>query len=162
MKKHFPRIVLAILLFSGISLDSCQDDFEIVVSEGETISLSVSDSELTLDQKYAGNTALSFSWTRGTNKGTGSSISYTLEIDQAGNNFSTSRIFEKGKGVYEQSFTGSSLNDLIRESWGIPAGSGINLEARVIADISDEDVEDDISEVIDFSITTYKPVSATL
>jgi hypothetical protein len=162
MKKHFPKIVLAILLFSGISLDSCQDDFEIVVSEGETISLSVSDSELTLDQKYAGNTALSFSWTRGTNKGSGSSISYTLEIDQAGNNFSTSRIFEKGKGVYEQSFTGSSLNDLIRESWGIPAGSGINLEARVIADISDEDVEDDISEVIDFSITTYKPVSATL
>jgi hypothetical protein len=162
MKNHYPKILLAILLFTGISLDSCQDDFNIVVSEGEPLSLSVSDAELILNQKYAGSEAIRFSWTRGSNRGSGSSISYTLEIDQAGNNFSTSRIFDKGKGVYEQSFSGSSMNDLIQESWGISAGSAVNLEARVIADITDEDEEDDISEVIDFSITTYKPVSATL
>ena len=156
MKNHYPKILLAILLFSGISLDSCQDDFDIVVSEGEPVSLSVSDSALVLDQKFAGSTALSFIWTRGSNRGSGSSISYTLEIDQAGNNFSTSRTFDMGKGVYEQSFTGSSLNDLIQESWGISAGSAVNLEARVIADITDEDVADDISDVLTISITTYK------
>jgi len=155
-------VLLAILLFSGISLNSCGDEFDIVVTEGEPVSLSVSETDLILDQKTSGSTALSFNWTRGTNQGSGSSISYTLEIDQAENNFSTSLTFDKGKGVFEQSFTGKHLNDLIVESWGIDAGSDISMEARVIAHVTDVNVEDDISDVIGLSITTYEPVSTTL
>ena len=68
MKNQYPKILLAILLFSGISLDSCQDEFDIVVSVGEPVSLSVSDAELILDQKFAGSMAISFSWTRGSNR----------------------------------------------------------------------------------------------
>ncbi|MFH0758430.1 MAG: SusF/SusE family outer membrane protein [Bacteroidota bacterium] len=150
------------LLFAGISLNSCREEFDIVVSEGEPVSLSVSDTLIILNQKVAGSTALSFSWTRGSNGGTGSSISYTLEIDQAGNNFSTSLISHKGKGVFEENYTVKSLNELIVESWGIEAGSGVILEARIIAHITDENVEDDISDVITISVTTYKPVSSTL
>ncbi len=152
----------ALLLFSGISLNSCQDPFEILVSEGKPVSLSVSEADLVLNQKTSANTALSFNWTRGSNKATGSSIYYTLEIDQAEKNFSTSLIFEKGKGVFEQSFTGKDLNDLIVETWDIDAGSAVNLEARIIAKTSNETVEDDISDVIGFTVTTYKPVSSTL
>jgi hypothetical protein len=176
MKNHHSRIesdpavikpgtglaLLAVLLFSGISLNSCQGDFDIVVSGGEPVSLSVSDAELVLEQKYAGETAVSFSWTRGSNQGSGSSISYTLEIDLAENNFSASRAFVMGKGVFEQSFTAKSMNDLIVESWGIAAGSTVSMEARVIAHVTDEDIGDDISDVIEFSITTYEPVSTTL
>ncbi|MFO7668326.1 MAG: SusF/SusE family outer membrane protein [Bacteroidales bacterium] len=152
----------ALLLFSGISLKSCQDPFEILVSEGKPVSLSVSEADLVLNQKTSANTALSFNWTRGSNKATGSSIYYTLEIDQAEKNFSTSLIFDKGKGVFEQSFTGKDLNDLIAETWDIDAGSAVNLEARIIAKTSHEAVEDDISDVISFNVTTYKPVSKTL
>ncbi len=156
------NLLLAMLLFSGIALNSCREEFDIVISEGEAVSLSVSDADVILNQKTSGSTALSFNWTRGTNKKTGSSISYTLEIDQSGNNFSTSLSFDMGKGVFEQSFTGKNLNDLIVETWGIAAGSAIALEARVIALISNETVKDDISEVISLSITTYAPVSKTL
>ena len=80
--KTMKNLLLVLLLFSGISLNSCRDEFDILISEGDPISLSVSDTELMLYQKSSGSTALSFSWTRGSNKGTGSSISYILEIDQ--------------------------------------------------------------------------------
>jgi len=156
------QALLAMLLLSGILLNSCLDEFDIHISEGEPISLLVSDAELVLSQKTSGSTALSYNWTRGSNKGTGSSIAYTLEIDQAESNFSTSLTFDMGKGVFEQSFTGKSLNDLIVETWGITAGSAINLEARVIAQVSNASVEDDISDVLSLSITTYEPVSSTL
>jgi hypothetical protein len=156
------QALLAMLLFSGILLNSCRDEFDIHISEGETVSLSASDAELILYQKSSESIALSFSWTRGSNRGTGSSIAYTLEIDQAEKTFSTSLIFDKGKGVFEQSFTGKSLNDLIVETWGIAPGSAINLEARVRARVSDPSVEDDVSDLISLSVTTYEPVSSTL
>lgn len=158
IKNLFP----AILLFAGIILNSCQEKFDIVISDGEAVSLSVSDADLILYQKTSGSTALSFNWTRGSNKGTGSSIYYTLEVDLAENNFSTSLSYDMGKGVFEQSFTGKELNDLIVETWDIPKGSPVMLEARVIARMSDKNLEDDISEISSLSITTYEPVSSTL
>jgi len=167
MKNLSPRfgaglILLAMLLFSGIFLNSCRDDFDINISEGEAVFLSVSEANLILSEKTSGSTALSFNWTRGNNGGTGSSISYILEIDQVGKDFSTALIFEMGKGIFEKSFTGKELNDHIVGTWGFDAGSAAELEARVIAQISDEDVEDDISELISLSITSYEPVSKTL
>lgn len=152
----------AVLLFTGIFLNSCRDEFDILVSEGEPVSLSVSDTDLVLNQKTSGSKALSFSWTRGSNRGTGSSISYTLEIDQADNDFATSLTLEMGKGVFEQSFTGEFLNDLILNTWGKSPWSPVFLEARVTAHVSNESVEDDVSEVITFSVTSYEPVSSTL
>jgi hypothetical protein len=156
------QALLAMLLFSGILLNSCKDEFDIHISEGEPVSLSVSDTELILYQKSSESTALSFSWTRGSNKGTGSSIAYTLEIDQAEKDFSTSLTFDMGKGIFEQSFIGKSLNDLIVETWGITPGSAVNLEARVRAQVSNASVEDDISDLISLSVTTFEPVSSSL
>lgn len=167
MKNHSSKsgavmLLMVTLLFSGISLNSCREEFDIQVTEGDPVSLSVSDTDLVLSQKTSGNTALSFSWTRGNNGGTGSSISYTLEIDQAGNNFASALSFDMGKGVFEQSFTGEELNDHIVNTWGFDPGSPVSLEARVIAQISDASVDDDISDVISFVVTSYEPVSQTL
>ncbi len=155
-------ILLALLLFIGGSLNACRDDFDIQISEGEAVALSVSASDLVLSQKSSGSTALSFSWTRGSNGATGSSISYILEMDLAGQGFASSLSFDMGKGVFEQSFTGKELNDYIVDTWGLDPGSSVNLEARVIAQISNAAVEDDVSEPISLSITSYEPVSATL
>jgi len=155
-------IIIAILILSGFYLNSCQKEFDIIISKGEPVELSVSDSILILNQKLASSTAISFNWTRGTNQGTGSSISYTLEIDQAGSNFTSAQSFDIGKGVFEKSFTGEDLNDLVVESWGIAAGSSASLESRVTAHISDETIGDDISDIVPFSVTTFKPVSEVL
>ena len=70
--KKMKNLLLAMLLFSGIALNSCKEEFDIIIMEGEAVSLSVSDADLVLNEKTSGSTALSFNWTRGTNKKTGS------------------------------------------------------------------------------------------
>lgn len=152
----------ALLLCAGFFLNSCQKEEEIVISMGEPIALSVSDSILVLSQKQAESNALNINWTRGTNRGTGSSMAYTLEIDKAGNNFSSAKSYTMGKGVFEKSFTVRSLNQLVREEWAIADGVASSFEARVFANITMEGVDDDTTEVKTFSVTPYKPVSEVL
>lgn len=152
----------ALILFSGIFMNSCQKDEPIVVTMGEPVALSVSTTDVVLSQKQADNTAISFDWTRGTNHGTGSSISYTLEIDKAGNNFASPKTYDLGKGVYEKSFTNSALNDLMLNDWNVPAGTSQDFEARVKADVTVDGVEDGVTDTIAFSVTPYEPVSDVL
>lgn len=156
------RIFIAILFLASIAGNSCQKEFEVVVSNGDPISLSASDSTLVLSQKFSSSAAIDLVWTRGSNQGTGSPISYTLEMDITGNNFASAQIFDMGKAIYEKSFKGGELNDLLTGTFGVEAGGSARVEARVIADIYDESVEDDISETVSFDVTSYRPVSEVL
>lgn len=152
-----------LLLLAAISLfSSCKDEYEPEIDMGSPIELSVSDQKITLSQEFMYNTAISFSWTSGTNQGTGSSISYMLELDIAGNDFASSQVYEMGKGVYEKLFTVDELNDLLLEEWGKDTGSSVSIEARITAKVSHESVDDDISAPVEFKVTSYDPVSETL
>lgn len=153
-------IILAGL--AGVFLVSCQEEEDIIVDMGEPVTLSVSDSILVLSQKQADNNALNISWSRGTNRGTGSSISYVLQIDKAGNNFSSAHTLDMGKGVFEKSFSVGSLNELVRNTFGVEAGIETEFQSRVIADVIMEGVEDDTTGVKSFLVTPYKPVSDVL
>ncbi len=155
--RMFILVVTVALVFAA-----CQKDEEIVVSEGEDIALSVSDSALALSQKQAFETVLIFNWSRGTNHSTSSSISYTLEIDTEGSDFATSQIYDLGKGVYEKNFTTEALNDLLLNYWNIEPGTVTSFEARVKADVTKEGVDDGVSETKTFLLTPYKPVSEEL
>jgi hypothetical protein len=129
---------------------------------GEPVSLSSSTSSLILTQKQAKNTAINFSWTRGSNKGTGSSISYILQIDKEGNSFSKAKTYTMGQGVFEKAFTVNTLNDLLLSYWGIKAGTAAAFEARVTADVTAEGVEDGVTEIVKVTLTPYQPVSTAL
>lgn len=155
-------ISFAMLLIAGIIINSCQKEFEIVVSDGDPIFLSASDTSLQLSQKQFTSNALDLEWTRGSNQGTGSPISYTLQLDLSGNNFAGAITYDMGKAVYKKSFNVEELNMLLTETLGTEAGSSATIEARVIADIYDEDVDDDISEPVSIDFTSYKPVSEVL
>ncbi|WP_297100411.1 SusF/SusE family outer membrane protein [Draconibacterium sp.] len=150
-------VVIAITL-----LNSCQKEEDVVVALGAPIAISVSNSELTLSQKQASESVFSFSWTRGTNHGTSSSISYSLEMDMEGNEFATAQIYDLGKGVYEKKFNAEELNDLLLNYWGVEPGSTASFEAKVTANVVKEGVEDGVSETLIFSLTPYKPVSEEL
>ncbi|MFV0269831.1 MAG: SusF/SusE family outer membrane protein [Draconibacterium sp.] len=155
-------MLIALTFCFGGFLNSCQQDEDIVISKGDPVSLSLSANELVLSQEAYANTSLVISWSRGSNQGTGSSISYILEVDKAGNNFASAKTYDLGKGVYEKSFTVSGLNDLILNFWDIQAGTTAEFEVKVTANVTNEDVEDGATEIKSFRVTTYKPVSPEL
>jgi len=157
------KLTAAVLFtLAAIFLFSCQEEDEVIVSMGTPVSMSVSDSILVLSEKQADNNALNISWTRGTNNGTGSSISYILQIDKAGNNFSSTQNFDMGKGVFKKSFSVISLNDLVRNTFGAEIGVATEFQIRVIADVTMEEAEDDTTSVKSITVTPYNPVSDVL
>lgn len=155
-------LLTAAIILLGIAVNSCQDEFEVEVSYGEPISIQASDSTVELSQKQYTSTALELSWTRGSNQGTGSPISYILQLDRSGNNFASPLNLEMGKAIYEKSFKGEELNTILTGIFGIEEGNSTTIEARVVADVYNENVEDDISDPVSINVTSYVPVSAEL
>jgi starch-binding outer membrane protein SusE/F len=149
--------ILAATLFSA-----CQEDLPNNIMKSGSLALTASKTGLVLNQKEVNNVAVDFSWTTGTNHGTESSISYTLQVDKKGNRFSNSISLDMGKGIYLKSYNVGALNDSLLTHWSITPGSAADLEARVIATVYSEPVIKDTSNVLTISVTTYKPVSKTL
>lgn len=156
-------LVLSVLVvFSMSFLTSCVDEEETDIALAGDLALTASSSELVLQQIDNTNTALTLSWTTGTNNGTGASISYKLEIDKQGNNFANPLTFEMGKAVYEKAFTVSELNATMLETFNVAAGTPALFESRVISTIYDTPAKTDVSDVITFNVTPYEPVTTTL
>ncbi len=160
MNNLFPMILLGII--AGGLLFSCEENQEIVITNGEPIALSASENTLVLAQKESNNEVLKLEWTRGSNQGTGASISYQLEIDASGNQFTQSVLSDESKGNYSKSFTVAELNDLLLNTWGLSPEMPATLQARVIATVANESVLPDTSDIINVNITPFDPVTSTL
>lgn len=165
---HFVTGFRAIAFFIIVAMvASCQPDklpTPVGAAPAGPLAVSASSDNIVLTQtaNSASTTALTLNWTTGTNHGTGSSISYVLQIDKKGNNFANALEFDMGKGVYTKSFTVSELNDDLLNHWSVSAGSVAQLEARVIDTVYSNPTKTDISKTMDFSVSPYKPVSTTL
>ncbi|HNX65476.1 MAG TPA: SusF/SusE family outer membrane protein [Bacteroidales bacterium] len=155
----FPVAVLLLtLLFSCTSYDEYIPD-----GMNADLILSTSSSSYVLTQKGAlSTTGISFNWTTGSNNGTGSSITYELQIDKKGNNFAAPLIYTLNKAIYTKAFTVASLNETLLNHWGYTPGVAADIEARVIAHINTDPETTDISNIVSLSVTPYKPVSTTL
>jgi hypothetical protein len=154
--------LLFVVLISSSLFSSCDEELEITIDMGEPIVLSVSKTEITLEQAKAKNTAVEYSWTTGTNRGTQASISYTFQIDLSGNNFTKAITAELGKAVFAKTFSFRELNDILLDTFGVLPNTQSDLEARVIAKVSSDEVEPDYSDVITIAVTPYEPVSTTM
>ena len=154
--------LLFVVLISSSFFTACEENEEITIDMGKPIVLSVSTAEITLEQAKDNNTAVEYSWTTGTNRGTQASISYTFQIDLSGNNFANAITSELGKAVYAKAFTVGELNDILLNTYGVSPNTRSDLEARVIAEVSHEEVEPDSSDIITIAVTPYEPVSTTI
>lgn len=163
MLKSGVGLIFAIVLTGMmIFFTSCQkEEGNDIILAGE-LSLSSTSADIVLSQINNDNVAVTLNWTTGTNKGTGASISYVLQIDKVGNNFANPYTFDMGKAVYAKSFSVSQLNSSLLEEYGAVAWVGFNLEARVIATIYSSPINQQISQVINIKVTPYEPVSTTL
>ncbi|MEI6556212.1 MAG: SusF/SusE family outer membrane protein [Paludibacter sp.] len=142
---------------------SCEQNLPDDLVKAGALAVSATKSELVLNQKNSlTTTALNFSWTTGTNSGTGASISYTLQLDIKGNNFSKALSLNLGKGIYSRSFTVEELNDSLLSHWNCTPGTTAELEVRVVSTIYSSPQYNEISAVISLKATPYQPVSKTL
>jgi len=144
------------------SFFSCKQEDLIIpyVEEGE-LELTISGENFVLNQIDESKT-IDFSWTTGSNKGTGASIVYLLEIDKKGNNFTNALVKNMGKGLYSKSYTYSELNESIVYKWeGIP-GEEMILESRIIAIINSEDELSDTSSILEITVTPYRHIHKEL
>ena len=154
-------ITVVVLFFNLISGCKKTEDFS-PYNLNAALKLSISDSVLVLNEANKYNTALTFNWTTGSNKGTGSSIYYTLQIDKQGNNFSSPVKTGLGAAVYSSSYSVDVLNTLLLNYFAATAGSAANLEVRIVDSVSGNMVKNDTSNVIKLRFTPYTPVSKTL
>lgn len=158
MKKRIFNHILP--LIGAVALISCAEEFA-ETSKGETaLQLTASSSEIELDERNAAQTAIAFSWTTGTNYGTGAAIDYTFEIAPEGTEYADGYVEELGRRVYERSFSVSELNDFLHTAFGAPSGTAGSYRARITASVAgSEKVQ--TSETT-FAATPYEAVTPTL
>jgi len=159
-RQLYSRTGLIAALF--LLVTSCAQYEEFKIPMAEPLALSGTKNEIVLIQKNAAKSGIDFTWTTGTNHGTGASISYLLQVDKKGNSFANPVNFEMGKGVYVKSVKVEELNNLLLNTWKLTPNSVTQLEARVVATISANPEIKDISPEFSFSATPYQPVSKTL
>lgn len=163
-RKNARQIYFRTAFFAAILLmiSSCEKYDEFKIQMAESLALTATKNEVVLTQKEAANAAMVFTWTTGTNNGSGASISYKLQIDIKGNNFANPVSFEMGKGAYTKTLTNEDLNNYLLNTWNSTAGVATQLSARVVATVSTVPVTTDTSSELHFTATPYLPVSTTL
>jgi starch-binding outer membrane protein SusE/F len=160
LQQHF--VILLVTSMIALTLTSCQEDLLNNILNAGPLALTASKSTLELKQKDAKNTAVNLTWTTGTNHESGASISYILQVDKKGNNFSKAISQDMGKGIYSKNFSVEELNDSLLTRWAGTPGSATELEARVISTVYSTPSMNDTSAVVTISATPYQPVSKTL
>ena len=162
LKYAVSRVSFIALTGMMIFFISCQKEESNDIQLAGELTLSSTSADISLLQKNDAKVAVAFNWTTGTNNGTGASISYVLQVDKAGNNFSNPHTFEMGKAVYTKSFLVSQLNSSLLQEYGAIAGVTFNMEARVVATINTTPQTQQISPVVSIKVTPYEPVSKKL
>ena len=161
MKRIFSYSIIT-LLASLLFLPSCNKNEFMELDKGHNeLQLTVSSTEIILNEAEHSSEAINLSWTTGTNYGTGNKIFYTLEIDRAGNNFASPivAILDEYQ-VYSWKKSVNQLNNLLLDTFSIKPGDNIELEARVSAQVPESEKKQE--SIIGFKVTTYKPVTETL
>ncbi|MBD8390368.1 SusF/SusE family outer membrane protein [Dysgonomonas sp. BGC7] len=146
MKTIFKLSILLFVVLLGFA--SCNDDDD-NQSAADILTISTSESSIVLDQGNRNETAITFKWNKGQDRGPGTSITYCFEMDIANNDFQTAIPLEElGPDVFERSFTVRELNSLILNYWKKAANEPITLEAKVIARVeADKFIKPEISKV---------------
>lgn len=160
MKRYISHLVFALL--GCLAFTACADDDYMKLNKGHNeLVLSADNTEIVLNEQAHADDALKLFWTTGTNYGTGNRISYTLELDKTGSNFANPYIAVQN--AVQQYFWKQSveeLNNILRQHFGSEGGETLLLEARLTAKVvGSEEIQ---TATTTFSVTTYRPLTATL
>lgn len=160
MKQKYINIALGAALV--LAMSSCSDNDYTELDKGfNELALSTNATDIELLENVHGQEALKLSWTTGNNYGTGNAISYTLEIDEQGNEFTNPyTAIENSRQVYSWAPSVEDLNNILRDHFKVTAGDFISLEARVTAAVEGSDQLQE--SYATFTAIPYEPVTTTL
>ena len=153
------------LLFLTISLSflSCTDENNTQYNKGDQpLEISSSKEDLVLDANNPESEAVKFTWTSGTNYGTGLAIDYTFEMDIKGGNFENGVVINIGRNIFQQAFKNEEFNNLVLEKFGLSPDTEAVIQYRIKAKVADEAIAEEISPVGNLDIKTHLPISNTL
>ena len=159
MKKYIYQLLCS--LFIGGTMVACTEDYMETDKGHDTLTLSVNQQELVLNEKNHSQEALALSWTTGTNYGSGNRISYTLELAKAGTDFANAYSVDLGTGTYQWTKKVEELNQFLHTQFGIGYDVKAELEARITAVVAGMEDQKQIAMTA-FTVTTYQPVTTTL
>ena len=157
--KNMKPYILTLAAAGALMLTSCIDNNYMELDKGsDELTLKSDVTEIVLKEINYSATAINLEWSTGHNFKTGNKIYYTLEIAPSGSDFSGSYIaVDNQTQIYQWSKTVEELNDIIRNNFSKASQS---YQARVRASVPDcDEVQESI---IEFSASTYEPVTKTL
>lgn len=161
MKNIFiKKLSILSVLFMALLSSSCEDSLDAVAVQDNKLTLSVSSSELVL-QEVKQNDSFTFKWTTGTNNGTGASISYKLQLDKAGANFANAVEYDLGVNKFTQALSIKNLNFILVNTFGITPGTAQKFEAKIIATVAGSESAKQ-EATVEFTLTPYAAVSSSL
>ncbi len=160
--------VIALFSLMVFAVSSCKKDENKIYFEGGTAPvISASKSNVVLLADNAAKTAVTFSWTNPeyqfTTGVSSQNVTYSLEIDSAGANFSSGvkRIYSIVNDI-SRSFTVSELNTILVSGMGLSVNEPHAIEARVVSSLSKSAPTELVSNVISVTVTPYdQPVIIT-
>lgn len=149
-------------IFTSLTLliYACGDYEETYTPEQATVpKLAASSDTLELKQKQADNTALSLTWSAGSNRGTNAAVQYTLQVDRKGNDFASPVEYDLGKASYSMSFKTGDFNNLLLQSLSLDPESYAEVEFRVLAEVVGQSFEPGISNIVTVKVKPYELVN---
>lgn len=162
-KKIRNRLFLSLLSLFMLSFSACIDEDNLERDKGSVpLAMTVNSKEIVLDNNTPVSDALRFEWTSGTNQGTDAGIEYTFEMDLEEGNFEEGIKLALGRNERILVYKHEALNQLLLDEFSVSPNDEVILKARVIADVLNESVDKQTSEVVSFSVKTYTPVTKNL
>lgn len=159
LKKYIYQLFCS--LFIGGALMACAEDYMETDKGHNTLTLTVNQQEVMLNEKNHSQAALTLSWTTGTNEGSGNRISYRLEIAKAGTDFANAYVVDLGTSTYQWTKKTEELNQLLNSHLGVAYNEQAALEARVTAVVAGMEGKKQQATTT-FSVRTYQPVTPVL
>lgn len=153
-----------VTLFSLALLASCKKDETLSVyhTPSQGPALTSSSSNAVLDSSKKNNVALSFNWTE-VSYGINAEITYTLQLDAAGGDFSKPQEVIIGNDTTSATFTHAALNTLAL-AVGLRSNATGNIDVRVKAQVQQNGISGGVSSippvysaVKSITVTTYPP-----
>ena len=158
MKSSIYFLPVLLLAFSSLFFVSCEKPGE-EPARDESLVLTASADTVSCMPRLGGQTALILTWTAGTNHGTGSAISYTLDINYADSGFSSGMHIEIGRTMDRTlTFSHTQLADTLMACFpDMQEEQYYAFELRMRAKVLMTG-EEQLSEIVPVTVICHAPV----